>query len=86
MSARGITVQQDIGDDTVLPAMLDMDQAAMVLGTSLRSAYRAAERGEIPVFRMGRRVFVPTGRLLTMLGMDVAWAARLLSKHKDGAA
>ncbi|MGH8931922.1 MAG: helix-turn-helix domain-containing protein [Egibacteraceae bacterium] len=57
-----------------------MQEAAVLLGVSARSAYRAAERGEIPIFRLGRRVLVPTGRLLDMLGVDPAWAARLLAR------
>ncbi len=30
----------------------------------------AAHRGEIPVIRVGRRMLVPTARLLAMLGLE----------------
>lgn len=57
-----------------------MQNAAILLGVSARAAYRAAERGQIPVFRLGRRVLVPTGRLLELLGLDPTWAAALLAE------
>lgn len=51
-----------------LPPTLDVEQAGEILGISRRSAYRAANRGEIPTLRIGRRLLVPTARLLRMLG------------------
>jgi excisionase family DNA binding protein len=66
-----------------LPSTLSVQDAATLLGVSARAAYRAAERGEIPVFRLGRRVLVPTGRLLELLGLDAAWAAALLASAAD---
>ncbi|MDP8977143.1 MAG: hypothetical protein M3N17_00900 [Actinomycetota bacterium] len=35
-----------------------------------RSAYRAAARGDLPTLRVGRRLLVPTARLLQLLGVD----------------
>lgn len=42
--------------------------AGQLLGLSKDSAYRAADRGEIPTLRMGRRLLVPVPKLLKMLG------------------
>jgi Helix-turn-helix domain len=42
-------------------------RSAGLLGISRASAYAAANRGEIPVIRIGRRMVVPTARLLALL-------------------
>ena len=47
---------------------LSVEEAAVVLGIARSSAYQAAQRGEIPTIRFGRRVRVPTARLLMVLG------------------
>jgi hypothetical protein len=46
-------------------------QAGMVLGLGKDAAYECARRGDIPTIRLGRRVVVPTPRLLAMLGVEV---------------
>lgn len=51
-----------------LPPTLSVDEAGEMLGISRRSAYRAVARGEIPTLRLGRRLLVPTPRLLALLG------------------
>lgn len=51
-----------------LPPTISVAQAGEVLGISRRSAYRAATRGELPAIRIGRRLLVPTSRLLELLG------------------
>lgn len=53
-----------------LPATISLEKAGEILGVSRRTAYRAAERGQIPVIRIGRRWFVPTARLLDLLGLS----------------
>lgn len=53
-----------------LPLTLSVEQAGELLGISRRSAYRAAEHGDLPVLRMGRRMLVPTARLLALLGVE----------------
>lgn len=53
----------------VLPPTISVERAGELLGVSRRSAYRAASRGQIPTVRIGRRLLVPTRRLLDMLGM-----------------
>lgn len=47
-------------------------EAGELLSLSRSAAYRAAERGEIPTIRVGRRLIVPVPRLLRMLEADPA--------------
>jgi len=53
-------------DPTRTPT-LTVEQAAQVLGICRGLAYEAAARGELPTIRLGRRVLVPTARLLALL-------------------
>ena len=53
-----------------LPPTISVEEAGELLGISRRSAYRAASTGELPVLRLGRRLLVPTARLLELLGMS----------------
>lgn len=48
---------------------LTVEEAGLVLGISRWAAYHAAKRGDLPTFRIGGRVLVPTAKLLAMLGM-----------------
>jgi excisionase family DNA binding protein len=54
-----------------LPPTLSVEQAAKLLGVSRSSAYRAAANGQLPTISFGRRLLVPTHRLLEMLGLLV---------------
>jgi excisionase family DNA binding protein len=58
-------------DATDLPPTIGVDHAAKLLGVSRSAAYRAAARGQLPTIAFGRRVLVPTSRLLEMLGLSV---------------
>ncbi|HEY3688126.1 MAG TPA: helix-turn-helix domain-containing protein [Streptosporangiaceae bacterium] len=49
---------------------ITVPEAAQILGIGRDTAYEAAARGEIPTIRIGRRLVVPTARLLAQLGMD----------------
>lgn len=49
---------------------LTVDEAADVLGVSRDVAYRCVESGDIPSLRLGRRIVVPTAKLLALLGVD----------------
>ncbi len=51
-----------------LPPTLTIPEAARLLGISRSAGYRAAAKGEIPTIRIGRRLLVPTARLLELLG------------------
>lgn len=55
-----------------LPPTISVERAGELLGVSRRAAYRAASRGQIPTLRVGRRLLVPTQRLLDLLGMAAA--------------
>jgi excisionase family DNA binding protein len=47
-----------------------LSEAASRLGISRALAYEAAQRGELPACRIGRRVLVPRAALLRLLGQD----------------
>lgn len=49
---------------------MTITEAGELLGISRSAAYRAATRGDLPTLRIGRRLLVPTGHLLDMLGLD----------------
>ncbi|MGI8633059.1 MAG: helix-turn-helix domain-containing protein [Solirubrobacterales bacterium] len=53
-----------------LPPTLTVEQTGELLGISRYAAYQAAATGELPVLRLGRRLLVPTPRLLAMLGLE----------------
>lgn len=48
---------------------MTVEEAGELLGLSRSSAYRGAASGEIPTIRIGRRLLVPTAKLLDMLGL-----------------
>jgi excisionase family DNA binding protein len=56
---------------TQLPPTITIDQAAELVGISRGAAYRAVHTGEIPSLRIGRRLVVPSAKLLDMLGLHV---------------
>lgn len=62
-----------------LSPTISIEQAGEMLGISRRSAYRAAATGELPTLRLGRRLLVPTARLLELLGLPTD-GVRQLSK------
>jgi excisionase family DNA binding protein len=51
------------------PLLLRVEQACQLLGISRSAGYRAATAGDLPILRLGRRVYVPTAPLLAMLGL-----------------
>jgi excisionase family DNA binding protein len=52
-----------------LPLLLRVEQACQLLGISRSAGYRAATAGDLPILRLGRRIYVPTAPLLAMLGL-----------------
>jgi excisionase family DNA binding protein len=54
-----------------LPAVLNVEQAAEVLGLSRTAAYELIRNGEwpTPVFRLGRLIRIPTAPVLRLLGV-----------------
>jgi excisionase family DNA binding protein len=53
-----------------LPTVLTVEEAGRLLNLGRSAAYDAVKRGELPVLRFGRRLVVPTARVLAMLGLD----------------
>jgi excisionase family DNA binding protein len=51
---------------------ITVERAGRVLGISRGLAYQAAASGEIPTLHLGRRLLVPTRRLLEMLGAETS--------------
>jgi excisionase family DNA binding protein len=52
-----------------LPPTISVERAARLLGLSRSAAYRAAATGQLPTLAFGRRLVVPTFRLMQMLGI-----------------
>ncbi|MFG2037330.1 helix-turn-helix domain-containing protein [Dactylosporangium sp. NPDC048998] len=50
-----------------LPALLTVPRAAKILGLSRASAYRYAAAGELPIKRLGGRVYVITAMIRPLL-------------------
>ncbi len=51
-------------------ATISVDEAAALLGIGRSAAYEAARRGQLPIRRLGRRLFVPVPALLDWLGLS----------------
>jgi excisionase family DNA binding protein len=63
-------VRWDLGPRS-FPLTMSVSDAAILLGVSRSAAYRAAKAGQIPTVTFGRRLLVPTCRLLEMLGLPL---------------
>lgn len=48
-------------------ATITVEEAARLIGIGRSGAYAAAQRGELPTLRIGRRLVVPTAALLRLL-------------------
>jgi len=55
--------------DPVARPTISVVEAGQILGLSKPTAYEAVHRGDIPALRFGRRIVVPTAKLLAMLGL-----------------
>lgn len=60
--------QPQVPDPLATPT-LSVEQAGQLLGMGRVAAYAAANRGDFPVLRIGKRLIVPTAKLLAMLGL-----------------
>jgi excisionase family DNA binding protein len=56
--------------NSVLPPLISVEEACKLLGIGRSGGYRAAAAGELPTLRLGRRLYVPTAKLLEMLGLE----------------
>ena len=54
-----------------LPPTLTVAEAGELLGLSRSAAYRAADAGQLPTLRFGRKLRVPTPGLMALLGHGV---------------
>lgn len=63
--------ERNLPDPSITPTVT-VTHAARLLGVSRAAAYTAAQRGEIPVIRIGRRLVVPTADLCRLLGQHAA--------------
>jgi excisionase family DNA binding protein len=50
-----------------LPLLLAVPRAAKLLGISRSAAYRLADSGELPVRRLGGRIYVVTAKLFDLV-------------------
>lgn len=55
--------------DPAAQPTISVEVAGSILGLSRDGAYQAVRRGDIPSLRFGRKIVVPTARLLAMLGL-----------------
>lgn len=63
-------------DFDTLPALISVPKSAQLLGISRASAYRFAASGDLPVRRLGGRVFVVSSRLKSFIdGPEMSDAA-----------
>lgn len=53
-----------------LPALITVIEACRLLGVGRTAGYKAAASGDLPTIRWGKRLYVPTARLLAMVGLD----------------
>ena len=56
-------------------ATITVEEAAEILGIGRSAAYEAVGRGQLPIRRVGRRLFVPVPALITCLGADTHMTA-----------
>ncbi|MFC4245039.1 hypothetical protein ACFOYW_16855 [Gryllotalpicola reticulitermitis] len=52
-----------------LPLTMSVERSGELTGHSRYSSYEAAKKGELPVLRYGKRLVVPTAKLLDQLGI-----------------
>jgi Helix-turn-helix domain len=60
-----VSEQPHAADD--LPALISVPVAARILGLTRASAYRYAAHGELPVKRLGGRIFIITARIRPLI-------------------
>ncbi len=61
--------EQIVVPDPLITPTISVEDAGRLLGMSRPSAYAAVQRGDIPCIRIGRRVIIPTAKILAMLGL-----------------
>lgn len=74
-SLSAVSGANDPDDLSSLPALLSVGRTAEILGLSRASAYRYAAAGELPVKRLGGRVYVITAKLRELISGNDGAAA-----------
>lgn len=69
MAEQSIQHKATVPDPRERPTVT-VEEAAVILDISRPSAYEGVRSGEIPSFRVGRRILVPTAALRRMLQLD----------------
>jgi predicted DNA-binding transcriptional regulator AlpA len=71
-----MTRAADRVDVRALPAVLDLPEAARILGISRTAAYELVRTGSwpTPVLRLGHRIKIPTQPLLELIGLSTSSA------------
>lgn len=64
------TIPLKVGSYADLPLLISVPRAAAMLGISRSAGYRCAALGELPIRRLGGRVYVVTRRLLELVEAD----------------
>ena len=81
------TRRRPAGRAAELPSLLSVEESAKLLGISRSAAYRAALADALPTIRWGRRIYVPTGHLVRLLGTTeddmAARVAKLRAERQD---
>jgi hypothetical protein len=67
--ARQLPAVLTVEEARCLPTVLSVEHGGQLFGLGRTAAYEAAQRGELPVLRFGRRMVVPTARVLARLGL-----------------
>jgi len=55
-----------------VPATLPVKAAAALIGVAGSTVYEAVARGTMPALRVGKRILIPTERLLSLLDIEPA--------------
>lgn len=76
---------QHLPDPRVKPT-ITVEEAGEILGIARSTAYAAAQAGQLPTIRIGRRLLVPTAALLGMLGIAPGAASCLPEREERGPA
>ena len=53
-------------------AVLTVPEAGALVGLGRAASYDAARRGDLPTIKIGRRMWVPTAKFRSMLGLEPA--------------
>ncbi len=70
------TTNVDIIEQLRYRTTCSVPEAGRALGIGRNNAYAAAADGSLPTLRFGKRLVVPTAKLLALLGIDDTEQAR----------